>query len=440
LDLLFFKSLPVKYKIAYRDYYTIQNLQSVRIGSVIFLLLNIIIRVLYLIFPLSLTKAENFPEFNASNWIFIFLSFIFYLFSHILISIYKKIKKGTAIMALFIFSFSLFIIGSGMFSSFMASSELRHELTLYLIAISVVGVLCIFEYYETIILIIGTECMYSALLFYDFTAPTEMVYNQLVSLILLVGFYLISRYFYSVKANYYMQLIEIKEKNTEIEVASEFKSRVLGMVAHDLRNPIAAVESVAMIMEMDIIDKDTQDNLNLIKASCAKARSIINDLLDAARTENTAEFITQKTELNKLLQNFVESRGLHNGHRNLIELKSYVNPVYAQINLERFQRVLDNLVDNAIKFSKSKVELLLLKSDSHVVIEVQDFGIGIQRDKLPIIFDSFTKAGRTGLKGEQSTGLGLSIVKQIVEKHKGKIEVESEVDKGSVFRISLPMA
>ncbi|WP_367119233.1 sensor histidine kinase [uncultured Mucilaginibacter sp.] len=64
--------------------------------------------------------------------------------------------------------------------------------------------------------------------------------------------------------------------------------------------------------------------------------------------------------------------------------------------------------------------------------------MGIPKDKLPIIFDAFTKAGRPGLKGEQSTGLGLSIVKQIVEKHNGNIEVESEEGRGSVFRVTLP--
>jgi two-component system sensor histidine kinase VicK len=265
-----------------------------------------------------------------------------------------------------------------------------------------------------------------------------MLYNQLVSVILLAGFYLISRYSFSYKANYYLQVIEIKEKNLEIERGSEFKSQLLGTVAHDLRNPIAAVETIAMMMEMDDIDEDTKENLSLMKASCVKARTIIDDLLEAARNENTTEFVTHKTELNRFIIDIVDAWMIQKEAKNL-ELISYVSPAYAQINREKFQRVMDNLIGNALKFSKekSKVEVVLSKFDNAIVIEVKDRGIGIPKEKLPIIFDPFTKAGRPGLKGEQSTGLGLSIVKQIVEKHKGKIEVESEEGKGSVFRISL---
>jgi len=82
--------------------------------------------------------------------------------------------------------------------------------------------------------------------------------------------------------------------------------------------------------------------------------------------------------------------------------------------------------------------VLLSKRNQNIILEVKDRGLGIPKEMLPIIFTPFSKAGRTGLKGEQSTGLGLSIVKQIIEKHGGKIEVESEVGVGSTFRITLP--
>jgi two-component system sensor histidine kinase VicK len=440
LDNPFFRSLPGKYKIPYRDYYTGQNLLSVRIASVIFFLLNMLIRLLYLAFPASLTRAENFPEFNSANWIFLAVTFVFYLFSNLLIEQFKKSNKATAIMALFIFSFGLYFITCGIYSSFIATGNPRNSITLYLIALIVVSVLFVFENYETLILIIAAELIFTSLLVGSHTSPTEMIYNQLLSVILLSGFYLISRYFFSYKGTYFLQLIEIKEKNAEIESASEFKSQMLGMVAHDLRNPIAAVESLAMIMEMDDIDAETQDNLNLIKSSCVKARTIIDDLLQAARTENTAEFVTKKTELNRLLKDTIRVWKIQNNVKNNIELISSVSPAYSQINYEKFHRVLDNLIGNALKFSpeKSKVEIILNKSGAYYIIEIKDRGLGIPEEMIPYIFDRFSKAGRTGLKGEKSTGLGLSIVKQIVERHKGKIEVESEVGKGSTFRIILP--
>jgi two-component system sensor histidine kinase VicK len=439
LDTHFFKTLPRKYKGAWRNYYTGQNLSSVKVASAIFFLLNIVIRILYLAFPLSLTRAENFPEFDLTNWVFMGTSLLFYIAAYIIIDIYNRKQKATAIMALFVFIFSLYIIGCGMYSSFIATGDPRNALTLYLIALTIISVLCILEYYETIILIISVEILFTLMLIFSHTDPTEMVYNQLISAVLLGGFYLVSRYFFSSKANYFLQLVEIKDKNLEIERNSELKGQLLGMVAHDLRNPIAAVESIAMMMEMDDIDADTRENLEMMKASCVKARTIIEDLLETARNENTSEFITQKTELNKFITDIIEVWKPQNNTKD-IELISRAIPVYANINNEKFQRVMDNLIGNALKFSKekTKVTVIVSKNDNQVIIEVKDSGIGIPKDKLPIIFDPFTKAGRAGLKGEQSTGLGLSIVKQIVEKHDGKIEVESEEGKGSTFRIRLP--
>lgn len=435
----YYNHLPGKFKLSWRDYYTGQNLFMVRVACFIFLLLNLIIRLLYLIFPVSLTRAENFPEFNMTNWVFIASGIVFYIISNILVEDYRKRKKSTAIMALFVFIFSLFIISCGMYSSFIATGDPRNSLTLYLISLIIISVLCVFEFYETVILLVSVELLFTMMLMLNHTDPTEMVYNQLVSLVLLGGFYLISRYFFSSKANYFLQLNEINEKNHEIERGSELKSQLLGMVAHDLRNPIAAIESVAMLMEMDDIEPDTQENLGFIKASCVKARTIIEDLLETARNENMIEFVMHKTELNKFITDIVEMWKIQDSTKN-IELISHISPAYAMINHEKFQRVLDNLINNAFKFSKenSVVEIFLDHKGPNTIIEVKDKGIGISPEKLPIIFDPFTKAGRSGLKGEQSTGLGLSIVKQIIDKHKGKIQAESEEGKGSVFRIELP--
>ena len=234
--------------------------------------------------------------------------------------------------------------------------------------------------------------------------------------------------------------MEISEKNTEIEKASSFKTQVLGMVAHDLRNPIAAVESLAMMMEMDDVDEETHDNLEMMKISCAKARSIIDDLLEAAKNENLENLETEKVELNEFLKSIINQWRVQIAGKNEIVLISYFNQVHANINIKKFQRAVDNLISNALKFSKEndRVDVYLNKKDGKIIIEIKDYGVGIPKEMLPFLFDRFSKAGRTGLKGEQSTGLGLSIVKQIVEGHKGTIEVFSEEKLGSTFQISLP--
>lgn len=439
LETHFFTKLSPKYSAAYRNYYTYQNLQGVRTASFIFLTLNIVIRIFYHIFPESLTKAQNFPEFSFINWIFIAVTPFFYLFSHLLVVRLRKTKRATAEMALFVFVFALYIICCGMYSSFISTSDPSNALTLYLIALSIVSVMFVFEYHETIVLLIGIEMLFTMMLFHAQVGPTEMTHNQMISAILLAGFYLTSRYFFSYKASYYGQIVEISQKNKEIEKANNFKNQVLGTVAHDLRNPIAAVESLAMMMEMEDIDEDTQENLTMMRDSCVKARTIIDDLLEAARNENTNAFDTTRTELNKCLQDIVNTWKIQQSN---VVFVSDEKAVYAGINQEKFPRVIDNLISNALKFSKEtdNVEVHLTRQKNDIVIAVKDQGLGIPKDMIPKLFERFSGAGRTGLRGEQSTGIGLSIAKEILESHGGTIAVESEEGKGSTFTITLPIA
>lgn len=438
----FLKKIPQKYAVAYRNYYTLQNLFAVRTCSWVFFALCIIIRVLYLLFPVSLTKAENFPEFNLSNWLYIISTPVFIVISYLLIYYFKKTKKAGTLVSLFVFIFSLYLVTCGIFSSFIATSDPSNAIMLYMVPLVIVSVVYVFEFFETILLVVSIGVVFTAFLLYTQSGPTEMVYNELLSCILLCGFYLTSRYFYSFKANYYRQYLEIRDKNIEIESAANFKNQVLGMVAHDLRNPLAAVESTALLMELDARDPDTHENIEVIKASCVKARGIITDLLEAARNDDQNTIETIQIDLNYFIRKIIDSWKIHNEANTRLIFTPYPQPLNVNVNKEKFHRVMDNLISNAIKFSKEneKIEISLNREKGFATIWIRDYGIGIPKDLLPILFDRFTKSGRTGIRGEQSTGLGLSIVKQIIERHKGKIEVDSVENMGSTFKISLPEA
>lgn len=429
-----------KTRTSYRDYYTLKNLGAVRTGSIIFLILNLVLRILYFVFPESLTRAQNYPEFNLTNWLYIAITPVFLGCSYLLIYLYRKQRKSNIVMTIFVFLFALYIILCGMFSSFIATADPRNSMTLYLTALSIISVVFVFEYDETILMILIVEGLFTALLYNTQNEGMEMIYNQLISVTLLFCFYFISRYFYSYKSSYFLQLVDIKEKNVAIEKAGAFKNEILGMVAHDLRNPIGAIETLALMMEMDDIDKDTRENLEMIKSSCVKARGIIADLLDAANNENINIVETQRTELNYFLKNIINEWKIQKEAKNNIVLISSKNQVFVQINAEKFQRVMDNLITNALKFSKNnnKIEIYLSTKNRKAIIEIRDYGLGIPEDLLPHIFERFSKARRPGLRGEQSTGLGLSISKQIIENHQGTIGVTSEEKKGSSFTIQLP--
>lgn len=438
----FLRKTPQKYTAAYRNYYTLQNLYAVRTCSWVFFALCVAIRVLYMIFPASLTKAENFPEFNLTNWLYIIVTPVFIAISYLLIAYFKKTKKASNLISLFVFIFSLYLVACGIFSSFIATSDPSNAITLYMVPLVIIGVVCVFEFFETIILLVSIGIVFTAFLMYAQAGPTEMLYNELISCILLCGFYLTSRYFYSFKANYYRQYLEIREKNVEIENAASFKNQVLGMVAHDLRNPLAAVESTAMLMELDARDQDTQENIDVIKASCVKARGIITDLLEAARNDDQNTIETVQMDLNYFVRKVIDSWKIHNEANTRLIFTPYPQALNVNINKEKFHRVMDNLISNAIKFSKEneKIEISLNHEKGFAIIWIRDYGIGIPQTLLPTLFDRFTKSGRAGIRGEQSTGLGLSIVKQIIERHKGKIEVDSVEGMGSTFKISLPEA
>lgn len=114
-------------------------------------------------------------------------------------------------------------------------------------------------------------------------------------------------------------------------------------------------------------------------------------------------------------------------------------PLFADLNIKKFSRVLENLISNALKFTgeKGSVSLVLEALDDHVLIKVMDTGIGIPKDLQKFLFEKFTRAKRFGLKGEKTHGLGMFITKQIVDLHQGKLSFESVEHKGTTFFIKL---
>ena len=104
------------------------------------------------------------------------------------------------------------------------------------------------------------------------------------------------------------------------------------------------------------------------------------------------------------------------------------------------RRVLNNLIDNAIKFTpeEGKITLELQKFKEKIRISVNDNGIGIPQDLQPFLFDRFSRAGRSGLNGQRSYGLGLSICLQIIQEHDGELHIESREQQGSSFHIDIP--
>ena len=332
-------------------------------------------------------------------------------------SLKKNADKNIGLIRFFGISYGVFFLVCGMLTSFIAMHNPHNSLTVFLATLIIVSIILVYEAPEVIVLVIIVQLAFYQMLRLYGVSGTEFFNNMIACFAMLIGFVFLCRYIYLYKANNFEQFLKIEEINAELVRAGTFKNEILGMVAHDLRNPIGAIESLASLIEMENTDKDTAENLEMIKASCIKAKEIVNDLLDAAREETDEELVTNICNVKALLENLIrewKSQSLNNE----IRLDTNSGNITANLNTIKINRVLDNLISNAIKFSEANglIEVKLRENGSRFLIEVCDFGIGIPPDLLPFIFERFSKSSRSGLRGEKSVGLGLSISKRIVEK------------------------
>jgi two-component sensor histidine kinase len=238
------------------------------------------------------------------------------------------------------------------------------------------------------------------------------------------------------KGRLYQELIEL----------NELKNRFLGMAAHDLRNPIAAVKGLSGIMLEgylgDLADEQ-KEVLQKMDDACESMLALINDLLDVSAIESGKltldlepvdlhEYLTEVYETNKIL-----------ARSKSIEIKMELPEELPRVRMDknRISQVINNLITNAIKFSHSKTTITLgaRKENDTVAIAVTDQGQGIPEEEISKVFSEFGRVSVQPTAGEKSTGLGLAIVKRMVEAHDGGISVTSEVGKGSTFEFTLPL-
>ncbi|MES2377818.1 MAG: HAMP domain-containing sensor histidine kinase [Bacteroidota bacterium] len=440
MTVYFFSRITQTSREAFRSYCTLQNLRTVKTISLVYFLLNLSIRILGTFTRLPFNNISHVDELARANMISTLASPLFYFAAVALIRYYEHNRTVKLLSYALVVLFSLFVITNGMRVTFFAMHNPRNTLVMYFAALTLAGVFFTIEYFETLLIVAVTGTIFMLVIPTYQPGFSEQLLNDIVSFVLLILYFCISRYLFSYRADNYLKLKAIEEKNMEIETASKLKNEILGIVAHDLRNPLTAIRALAMMMEEDdSMDADNQDNLQMIKASCDKATSIINDLIETAHNDKDNVFDIEEVELNQYLLKIVDEWAKNKTGQTNILYYGTDKPIYTHINMEKMQRVMDNLISNAIKFSgeSERVEVKLRNVDGQIYIDVKDFGMGIPDTLLPYIFDRFSRASRRGIRGEESVGLGLSIVKQIVEKHGGDISVNSAEKQGTTFTIHM---
>ncbi|MBX2841972.1 MAG: GAF domain-containing protein [Flammeovirgaceae bacterium] len=242
---------------------------------------------------------------------------------------------------------------------------------------------------------------------------------------------------------------DLKKLNEKLEKIVKLKDEILAIVAHDLRNPISVILGSNEILKMDSkgMLSDSEDNeyyLNLIEKSCKKMNSILKDLVDTASMED-GNYQINKTlvNLNEFIDGISAYQESQAKKKNMvIAFRLNASKEFVNVDKEKFSRVIDNLVSNSIKFSynNSIIEIETFNRKDKFGFRVKDFGIGMSNELQKQLFEKFSPAGRKGLKGEHSTGLGMYIIKNIVDLHGGEIEVESAPQQGTTFTLLLPLS
>jgi two-component system, OmpR family, sensor histidine kinase VicK len=222
------------------------------------------------------------------------------------------------------------------------------------------------------------------------------------------------------------------------------KNSMLEILSHDLASPLNTIHSVVGLLERKIKqynDPVITELLNFIRSSCQQGSDLIRDFvqqefLESAQVALNVNRIDMREKLHVILEDYRKNPQLVNKR---FELQAPDAPVYAEVDEVKFIQALQNLISNAIKFTPDDgiITVSLSETDDHLEFMVQDNGIGIPEEMQPQLFEKFTPARRAGLRGEKSTGLGMSIIKTIVDMHRGTIRFVSEEGKGSSFYITI---
>lgn len=234
---------------------------------------------------------------------------------------------------------------------------------------------------------------------------------------------------------------EVMNLENTIKYANK-KNSILNMLAHDLRGPLAVARSIFKTLDLKS-DAQLHKKSEYITSILEQSLDLIDDLTAREFLETTEVVLfKKKIDLVEKISQYIEEckRSASLAERSFV-ISSSTSSLLTEVDEAKLMQVLNNLLSNSLKFTNpgGQISIGLQEEAGYAVITFSDDGIGIPQAVLPELFDSYSTAGRRGLNGETSLGLGLSIVKTIIDWHQGTITCESEEGKGTTFRIMLPL-
>jgi two-component system phosphate regulon sensor histidine kinase PhoR len=250
----------------------------------------------------------------------------------------------------------------------------------------------------------------------------------LITTILIFGFYL-----------------TIRMLTHELEFA-KMKSNFVSAISHELKSPITSMLQMAEVLKANRVPSEERKKqyYDSIVEQGERLTFLVDNILDSARLEEgKIEYYFEKVDIKNLLKKII-SIIKQKSQKDDIQISTFITKIpipLIRIDQAAFTQLITNLVDNAIKFSDKhkKINIRLEKDENFVKIEIEDFGVGIKKVDVKKIFERFYRGENEKIFNTKGSGLGLTLVKQIVEAHQGTIKVESEFGRGSVFTVMLPI-
>lgn len=220
------------------------------------------------------------------------------------------------------------------------------------------------------------------------------------------------------------------------------KNAMLTVLSHDLRGPLGIVRNLSAMLEKKMDDEKINRSLHTITKIVQESLDLINDLLAREVVDSTSSDVVKirtdvALKVKEYMEEYIASEWMS---QRTFKFNTSHESIMMGIDEAKFMQILNNLMSNAMKFTEphSTISVGIEQTEDQVIMTFADDGIGIPAKLQPELFKKFTEAGRRGLNGEPSIGLGLYIVKSIVDLHEGTIRLESTEGQGTKFQIEFP--
>lgn len=243
----------------------------------------------------------------------------------------------------------------------------------------------------------------------------------------------------------FMGLICVIQDVTEHKKLEEMQKEFVANVSHELRTPLTTIKSYTETLLDGAVDDKALANqfLEVINHEGDRMTMLVQDLLELSRLDNKqAKFVMAEVELNSVVAACTEKYKIHADKKSQEFLVNpYAEPLKIIGDVNRLEQVIKNVISNAVKYSPegAKIEVCLYVDEAWAVVRIRDNGMGIPTEDIGRIFERFYRVDKARSRAMGGTGLGLAIAKEIMDFHGARIEVESELEKGTVFYLYFPL-